>query len=326
MEENVLANRVVSVSVFSRSSPEHKFKLVDAFQKRGEVVLVTGDGVNDAPALKLANVGAAMGQTGSDIAKSVANMILLEDNFMSLQIGIQESRKLFENLIKSIRFYLACKTALILLFFLCTISKLELPLAPIQVILLEMFMDLGASSTFVVEPPESDIMSRPPRNPKEKILNWKFNLSIFFSALALFIPVFVAYLVGKPWASVSTSQSFAFTAWLYGHVLLALNLRTNRIPVFRHGLSKFFPKKKKTTLEVLNLVFLLVSNRLLLIWMAGIVVILVLVMYVPFLAEIMRLTPLSIYDHLIILLICLLTFSIEIVKIIVSFVQFLLKN
>jgi hypothetical protein len=100
----------------------------------------------------------------------------MDDNFSTIIIGIQESRKLFDNLRKAIQFYLACKLALVALFLACDLSGLAFPFAPIQVIVLEMFMDLGASSTFIMEPAEADVLNRPPRNPKESLLNMSFNL------------------------------------------------------------------------------------------------------------------------------------------------------
>lgn len=284
LDEALLQEKISNVSVFSRATPEHKFRLVQLFQAQGEIVLVTGDGVNDAPALKLANIGASMGITGTDTAKDVSSIILLDDKFSSLELGIQESRKLFENLVKSIRFYLSCKLALVLLFFITILFGFQFPLAPIQVILLEMFMDLGASSTFIVELPERDIMSRPPKNPKENILNTRFNLSIIVAAISLWVVVLLCFFLGGADTNLSRAQTYAFCSWLFGHVLLAMNLRTNRIPIIQHGL---------------------IANRFLLLWILAIIIALILVMYIPFLASIMKLVPLGILDLLIILSICL---------------------
>jgi Ca2+-transporting ATPase len=189
-----------------------------------------------APALQKADIGVAMGLHGTDLAKDAASMVILDDDFSTLVCGISESRKLFDNLRKSIQFYLACKLALVALFLTAGIFALPFPLAPIQVILLELFMDLGASTTFVIEGPESDIMTRAPRNPKQRFLSFSFNTWVVIGGLCLFCLVLFSFLMGNPTASISYARSMAFTAWMFGHWLLAFNFRTLNEPVVYHGL------------------------------------------------------------------------------------------
>ena len=157
--------------VFARVTPEDKLRLVRLLKENGEVVAVTGDGINDAPALKEAHIGIAMGIRGTDVAKEAASMILTDDNFATIEIAVKEGRKLYGNLRKGVRYYLACKVALVSIFLIPIILGIPLPFAPIQIIVLELFMDLAASATFVAEPEETGTMQKPPIDPKEKFLN-----------------------------------------------------------------------------------------------------------------------------------------------------------
>jgi Ca2+-transporting ATPase len=162
MDDQTLAQTVREVSVFARTTPQHKYRIVLALQKSGEVVVVTGDGVNDALALKAADVGVAMGIRGTDVAKEAAQAVLADDNYATLTRGVFEGRHFSDNLRKGINYYLAVKAALIAVFLLPVIAGLPLPFSPIQIIVLEMFMDLAASAGFVAEPAEADIALRPP--------------------------------------------------------------------------------------------------------------------------------------------------------------------
>ena len=154
------------------------------------------------------------------------------------------------------------------------LAGLAFPFAPIQVILLEMFMDLGASTTFIMEPAEADVLNRPPRNPKENLLNMSFNLWVISGAISIFLAVLISYLLGGPMDEewVTFASSLAFTTWIFGHFLLAFNFRTLREPLFVHGLA---------------------SNKLMFVWMGAIVLVLVLVLYVGPLAGLMKLTSLG---------------------------------
>jgi Ca2+-transporting ATPase len=169
--DSELRQRVNEASVFARITPEHKLRVVRALQSNGEVVAVTGDGVNDAPALREASIGVAMGRTGTDVAREAAGLVLADDNLATLTTAVRVGRLLYENLHKAVRYYLAAKVGLIVAALLAVLFRLPVPFSPIQIIVLELFMDLGASVTFTVERPESDLMRRPPRSPQEPFIN-----------------------------------------------------------------------------------------------------------------------------------------------------------
>lgn len=261
MTDQELKEKVKNVSIFARTTPEHKFRLVKTLKEIGEIVAVTGDGINDAPALKLADIGVAMGETGTDIAREAADMILLDDNFASITESIKQGRKLFDNLKKGVRYYLACKCALISIFLLPIFLNVPLPFAPIQIILLELFMDLAASATFVAEPAESNVMTRKPRNPKEKFMNLKMIRGIFFGAISLFFAVIFVYLTAYYQGKIQ-ALTMAFATWMVGHIFLAINMRSEKDP-----LSKLGPFSNKMTIawaiSVLSVLFVVVSVPLL---------------------------------------------------------------
>jgi Ca2+-transporting ATPase len=270
LSDQALQEAAGQVSLYARTTPEHKLRIVRALRERGERVAVTGDGINDAPALAAADIGVAMGRRGTDVARAAGDMVLADDNFASIVRAIEEGRVLFANLKKGVRYYLACKVALVSATLLPTLLGVPLPFAPIQIILMELFMDLAAAATFVVEPGEADLMRRPPRDPRARFMDRAMVGSIFSSAVGLFAAVSVAYLVtlwaepqGKAWYSVAglaRAQTVAFVTWLLGHVLLALNMRSERQPIFQLGPF---------------------SNRLMVIWGAATIAFVLLVTRVP---------------------------------------------
>jgi Ca2+-transporting ATPase len=225
------------VSIFARTTPEHKLRIVNALHQRGELVAVTGDGVNDAPALAAADIGVAMGETGTDVAREAAGLILADDNFATIVRAVEEGRVLFENLKKGIRYYLSCKVALIAATLLPVLLRVPVPFAPIQIILMELFMDLAASATFAAEPAEADFMDRPPRQPKQPFMDRPMLTTLFTASAGLFAAVTFNYLtIWHLTGDLALAQTVAFISWLIGHVLLALNMRSEREPLFKIGI------------------------------------------------------------------------------------------
>jgi Ca2+-transporting ATPase len=251
--------------VFARTDPEHKYRIVKALQENKEVVAVTGDGVNDALALKAADIGIAMGIRGTDVAKEAAEVVLADDNYITITQGIFEGRKFYDNLKKGIKYYLSVKAALILIFLLPVLAGLPMPLAPIQIILLELFMDLAASAGFVSEPQEKDIYVRPPRSKDEHILNASSMTDIFLKGFVLFCGVTGVYFYGRHLGlPLIQLQSLAFTAWIFGHIALAYVSRSDKEPLLELGVFRN---------PVINL------------WAVAAISFLVLGVYVPYLSE-----------------------------------------
>jgi len=273
MSDEALSQTLLDISLYARTTPQHKLRIVKTLQRRGEIVAVTGDGINDAPALAAADIGVAMGETGTDVARESADMVLANDSFATIIRAIEEGRISYDNLSKGLRYYLACKVALVLAMLLPVLLRLPVPFAPVQIILMELFMDLAASATFVAEPAEEGLMQRPPRSPKAKLMDRPMLVSIFSSAIGLFAAVSVSYLT--TWyrtQNLTEAQTMAFATWLLGHVFLALNLRSEREPLVRLG---YF------------------SNRLMVIWAAATFALLLFATLVPGVQGFFKVVPLS---------------------------------
>jgi len=263
LTDKELRDAVKTIPVFARANPQHKYRIVKALQDNGEVVAVTGDGINDVLALKAADIGIAMGIKGTDVAKEAADVILADDNYITIAQGIFEGRKFFDNLQKGIKYYLAVKTALILIFLLPIILGIPMPLAPIQIIILELFMDLAASVGFVAEAKEKNIYSRPPRNPKEKVINSHTIKDILIKGATLFLAVTFVYFYARfKNLSLAQSQTFAFAAWMLGHVALAFICRSDKESIFSLGIF---------------------TNKIIDLWAGAAAVFLILGIYFPFL-------------------------------------------
>lgn len=225
LDEAKLGEAIRHTDVFARVTPAGKLGLVEAFNRTG-VTAVTGDGINDAPALRAANAGIAMGKNGTDVAREAAGLILTNDDLSSLVRAVREGRLLFANLSGAVRYYLAVKVALILTAFIPVLLGGSVPFTPVQIILLELFMDLGASLTFVAERGGANLLRSPPRDPSRPFLNNRMLLMIAGGGILLSTVVLTAYF----WAlgggaSVEQARTAAFVAWLVAHVALAAGFR-----------------------------------------------------------------------------------------------------
>jgi Ca2+-transporting ATPase len=236
LSDEELQNLVKEVSVFARTTPEHKYRLVKALHANDEVVAVTGDGVNDTLALKGADVGIAMGVKGTDAAKEAADVVLTDDNFVTIGQAVFEGRKFFDNLRKGLKYYLSVKAALVSIFLLPLVLGVPLPFAPIQIIVLELFMDLAASAGFVTEPAERTIYSRMPRNSRARFPDSRMIIEIAMSGASLFAAVMLSYFYALSQnLSGVEAQTFAFSAWIMGHIILAFVSRSENEPLYILG-------------------------------------------------------------------------------------------
>lgn len=276
LSESQWEETVSRVSMYARVSPEHKLRLVQALKRQGACVAVTGDGINDAPALSSADIGIAMGATGTDVARGAADMVLADDNFASVPQAVEQGRTLFDNLTKGVRYYLACKVALTTSVLLPTLLGAPLPFVVAQILLMELVMDLAASAGFLGEKAEGDVMKRPPRDRNRPFLNRGLIGSILLSAVGLFAAISIAYLL--TWyqtGDAARARTMAFITWMAGHVGMAFNARSQRIPLLKQG---FF------------------SNKVLNFWGLGVALLLLIVGTTPFAETITRTVPLTAAD------------------------------
>lgn len=209
LSDNELSRRLGRYRVFARVTPTHKVRLVKLYQAEGNVVAMTGDGVNDAPALKAADIGCAMGRSGTDVAKNAADMILMDDNFSTIVAAIREGRGIFDNIKKAIHFLLSCNIGEIMTIFAAILFGLPVPLLPVQLLFINLVTDSFPALCLGVEPPDNDVMSRPPRGAKSSMFHFSSVFQIivegmFIGSLALF-----AYVAGNStmcFAVLSLSQ------------------------------------------------------------------------------------------------------------------------
>ncbi|MEJ2541268.1 MAG: cation-transporting P-type ATPase [Gemmatimonadota bacterium] len=205
-----LAGTVTRVNVFSRVSPEEKLRIVDALRDSGEIVAMLGDGVNDAAALKRADVGVAMGIRGSDVAKETADVVLEDDRFATVAVAVEEGRVIFDNIRKFVFYLFGCNVAEILVVTGATVAGLPLPLLPLQILWLNLVTDTFPALALAVEPAEPDVMTRPPRDPDAGILSRRFVASLTLFAVLITGATLGAYLWGLETGSVERAVTLAF--------------------------------------------------------------------------------------------------------------------
>jgi Ca2+-transporting ATPase len=220
-----LDDRLVHGTVVARATPAAKHRIVDVLQRRGEVVAVTGDGANDAPALAAADVGIAMGRRGADLARAAADLVLTDDAYPTVVAAIGKGRNISAQLRRAVAFYLGAKLALVLVLLAALGAGRPIPFAPVHIVLLEIFMDLGASVAFVAEPTAHDAMHRPPRPPGARFLDRPELAAILAVAAALTLATLPCYLL-LTHAGTEAARSGAVLGWLVGHALIAWTLRT----------------------------------------------------------------------------------------------------
>jgi Ca2+-transporting ATPase len=241
MTPEQLRDQVEDISVFARVSPRHKVKIVEALKARGHVVAMTGDGVNDAPALKRADIGIAMGITGTDVAKEASDMVLADDNFATIVSAVRQGRIIFANLKKFVYFLLSCNISEVLTVFISMIAGFPLPLVASQILWINLVTDGLPALALGVDPPETDVMEHPPRKlgenilavPRQLDLLWQ-GLLITAGALASFI--LAHYWLGYSWADKSVGLDMArtvlFTTMVLAQVFHSYNLRSERKSIF----------------------------------------------------------------------------------------------
>lgn len=240
MSVEELKNSVDSVAVYARVSPEHKLKIVEALQARGHIVAMTGDGVNDAPALKKADIGVAMGITGTDVTKEAADMVLQDDNFATIVAAVEEGRVIYDNIRKFIKFLMATNTGELWVMFLAPLAGMPLPLLPLQILWVNLVTDGLPALALSVEPPERDIMQRPPYPPKEGILSRGLGWQILWVGLLIgLVTLGIGYWY---WATgVARWQTMVFLTITLTQMAQVLGVRSEHDSLFRIGLTSNKP-------------------------------------------------------------------------------------
>ncbi|MEY8343036.1 calcium-translocating P-type ATPase, SERCA-type [Niallia circulans] len=271
-----LEDIVEDVAVFARVSPEHKLKIVQAFQNRGHVVAMTGDGVNDAPAIKKADIGIAMGITGTDVAKEASSLVLMDDNFASIKSAIVEGRNIYENIRKFIRYLLASNVGEILVMLFAMLLALPLPLVPIQILWVNLVTDGLPAMALGLDRPEDNVMKRGPRSPNEGVfsrgLGWKVISRGFLIGISTILAFMFAY-NNNP-ENLEYAQTVAFITLVLAQLIHVFDCRSEKSILSRNPFGNMY------------LVWAVISS----------LVLALAVIYVPGLQEIFHTLPIAMKD------------------------------
>ncbi len=238
VSDDELVRTVEDVAVYARVSAEHKLRIVKAWKARGAIVAMTGDGVNDAPAVKAADIGVAMGITGTDVTKEAADMVVTDDNFASIAAAVEEGRGIFDNIRKTIYFLLSCNVSEVLVMLFAALIGLPLPLLPIQILWMNLVTDGFPALALAVDPKSPDLMKQPPRRPEARLLDGSTLLAIGAQGLmlgAISLGAFAYSLYGLH-QEVDQARTVAFTVMVVAQLVHAFNCRSERLSLFQVGL------------------------------------------------------------------------------------------
>ena len=242
ISDDQLRRNISKYSVFARVSPEHKSRIVQAYQQSGEIVAMTGDGVNDAPALKAADIGCAMGLTGTDVARDASDMVLMDDNFSTIVAAVKEGRGIYQNICKTVHFLISCNIGEILTILVSFLLGRQSPLMPIQLLWVNLVTDSLPALALGSEAADADIMEREPVNPKSGMFSGGRAFDIFIQGIMVGALALIAYECGMRADSHALGSTYAFAVLSLSQLFHALNVRSEQ-SMFKIG---FFSNKKMT--------------------------------------------------------------------------------
>lgn len=271
LTDEQLREYVPTKSVYARVSPEHKIRIVKAWQDRGNIVAMTGDGVNDAPALKQADIGVAMGITGTEVSKDAASMVLADDNFATIVKAVNNGRNIYANIKRSIQFLLSGNTAAILVVLFASLAALPVPFAAVHLLFINLLTDSLPAIALGLEPHTHDVMKEKPRPVNQSILTGQFILNIFSEGIIIAAAATVCFLFGLK-TDAATASSMAFASICLSRLIHGFNCKSERPVLFT---KKFFDNKYIFAALVVGLILLS------------------LVIFVPALAEMFKVVDLS---------------------------------
>lgn len=237
LDDSALADRLDDVAVVARVSPAHKLRIVEVLQHRGHVVAMTGDGVNDAPALKGADIGVAMGITGTDVARDAADVVLADDDFATIVAAVEQGRSIYDNIVSFVRFQLATNIGAITTIFVARLLGLPAPFTPLQILWVNLIMDGPPAMALGVDPARPDTMQRPPRDPSAKILDRARLGPLLLTGGVMAAGTLTAFTWGRSIGDAALAATMAFTTFVLFQFFNALNARVEHSTVFsRHTL------------------------------------------------------------------------------------------
>jgi Ca2+-transporting ATPase len=274
LDDPAMQKLVMEADVYARVSPEHKMRIVDALRANNQVVAMTGDGVNDAPAIKRADIGVAMGITGTDVAKETADMVLTDDNYASIVAAVEQGRVIYSNIRKFVYYLLSCNLAEIAIIFLATLFGWPTPLTAIQLLWLNLVTDGAPALALGTEKGDPDIMVQKPRPPKEPIINRYMWIGIAIQTIAITAVTLIAFYVGRftdP-EHIEFAETMAFVTLSCSELFRAFTARSEYYPIFRIGIFR----NRNMNLAVLSSLVLILA-----------------VVYLPFFQQVFNTQPLG---------------------------------